>query len=136
MAPMADVFRWFHEGGFAMFPILILGVVGLVGTIAGLVVGLSSRRRGAPLAFGIGLLAVAVLCAGIGGISYVVAQRKIDAVLPAVDPRQHDELRAVGEAEARVALTFGGGAAALPGLGGLVLLARGLARGREPGAGG
>ena len=133
---MPDLFHWFRMGGFAMFPILLLGFVGLVGAIIGLAVGLGSRRRGTPLAFGIALLAVAVLCGGIGGLAYVMAQQKIEAVLPAVDPRQRDELRAVGESEARVPLSFGLGAAALPGLGGIVLVALGLARKPEPGAGG
>ena len=129
---MPQVFHWFRAGGLAMFPILVLGVVGFAGTIAGLVVGLSSRRRGTPLAFGIALLAVAFLCAGIGGLAYVRGQQMIDAALAGVDPRMQEELRRVGEQEARVPLTFGGGAAALPGLGGLVLLALGLARKPEP----
>ncbi|MBI5478034.1 MAG: hypothetical protein HY906_04215 [Deltaproteobacteria bacterium] len=132
---MSQMTRWFQEGGFAMFPILLLGVVGLVGTIAGLAIGLSSRRRGTPLAFGAGLLAVAVLCVGIGGASYLMAEMKIDAALVAVAPEMRDELRTVGRAEARVALTFGGGAAALPAIGGLLLVALGLARGRDPAAG-
>jgi len=132
---MSQVARWFQEGGFAMFPILLLGIVGLAGTVAGLAVGLSSRRRGTPLAFGIALLAVALLCVGIGGVSYLVAQQRIDAALAGVDPDMRDRLRAVGESEARVSLTFGGGAAALPALGGLVLVALGVARGHEPRAG-
>jgi hypothetical protein len=132
---MSQVIRWFHEGGFAMFPILFLGVVGLAGTVAGLVVGGASRRRGTPLAFGIALLAVALLCGGLGGASYLVARQRIDAALTGVALEHREKLRAAGESEGRVALNFGGGAAALPALGGLVLVALGLARGREPDAG-
>jgi hypothetical protein len=132
---MSEVVRWFQVGGLAMFPILLLGIVGLAGTIVGLAIGVSSRRRGTPLAFGIALLVVAVLCGGIGGLSYAMARQKVDAALVAVDPGMREELRSVGNAEARVAPTFGASAAALPGLGGLVLVALGLARGREPGAG-
>lgn len=132
---MSQVSHWFRAGGFAMFPLLLLAVLGFAGTVAGLVVGLSSRRRGTPLAFGIALVAVALLCAGIGGLSYVKAQQTVDAALAGVDPGMREELRRVGEAEARVPLTFGAGAAALPGLGGLVLVALGLARKPDTSAG-
>jgi hypothetical protein len=131
-AGMSQIVRWFHEGGFAMFPILLLAVVGLVGAVVGLAVGLASRRRGTMLAFGIGLVAVAVLCAGIGAISFVAAQQKVEAALVAVDPSQRELLRTVGEAEARVPLTFGLGASSLPALAGMILVAAGLARTPEP----
>jgi hypothetical protein len=130
---MSQLAQWFRVGGFAMFPILLLGLVGLAGTIVGLAVGLASRRRVVPVAFGSGLLAIAMACVLIGGVSYFLAELRIDAALVGVDPHQRDRLRDYGRAEARVATTFGLGAAALPALGGLVLVALGLARPRAPG---
>jgi hypothetical protein len=127
---MSDVsiVTWFQRGGAPMFLILFLALIGLGGTIAGLGVGVISKRRGPALAFGAGLLGIALLC-GAGGVGgYLWSHARIEAAVVGADPQLVATLRAVGEAESGIPLRFGLGAAALPALSGVVLLALGLAR--------
>jgi hypothetical protein len=119
-------------GGFFMFPLVLLGVVGVLGTIGGLLFGVLSRSRTAPLAAAGALVFVGLLTAGVGAAAYAHGLSRVSAALAHVDPQYVGRLRAQGELEAKIPLQTGATAAGLPLLGAGVLALIGLGRPPRP----
>jgi hypothetical protein len=121
----------FVEGGMAMYPIALLGCLGLGGGLIAFVLGLTvARARTALLA--IGLMALGCLAPMVGGLGFVMGTRAMEQALAHVNPEDADLIRMVGTAEAMTNLQYGLAAGLAPFCLGLALLGLGLSR-RRPG---
>ncbi|MBL8951791.1 MAG: hypothetical protein JNK82_13495 [Myxococcaceae bacterium] len=93
--------QFFAEGGFAMWPIALVGLFAVI--LGG--VGLGTRSKGAALgALG---CAAAVTLLGVGGMMW--GRMKTDEAIAYVEPRYAEELRAQGHREANRPLQLAGG---------------------------
>ncbi len=133
--------QWWMEGGWGMYPILLLGLFGVPAALALVPVGLLSKRAKpavicAAILLGIGALALVL---GIAVERYSTGQ-VLDAVAGGnVHPADRDTIVHAGLAEALTPLMFGLWVAVLPLAGGALLamraraLRRGLGTGVWPG---
>lgn len=120
--------QYFAAGGWTMFPLLLLGLLGLAGTVAAAIaVAVSKGRERLALVTSTMLLGVAVLSVCVGVFGYAVGSRTCLEAVAHVNPADRQVILAAGEAEARVNLGFSLACAALPGLAGLGLFGFGLA---------
>src|SRR5687768_4998777 len=111
---MRPMMRFFHEGGFVMWPILVIGL----GAIALGAMALASKSRG--MALGAIIAAGVVMLLAVFGMLH--GRSQVDRALQNVDPAYADQLRAEGRKEANRPLQLGGGLTAL----GLLLGVAGL----------
>jgi len=123
-----EVVDFFRAGGWPMFPILMLGMVALVATAVGLVVGLGGRRPRVALGFALALGVAGGLLVAIGGLTYLAGVRRVEMVLELVAPQHREQLLARGREESLNRLWLGSGAAVAPLAGAAVLLVAGLRR--------
>lgn len=97
---MDSVVRFFQAGGFWMWPLLLLGIVG--GGVTLLLAVLGSPGRRLALAWGMPALVVATGAAG-----WLHSVQQVRSVLGLVDPAQRSLLTFAGSAEALVPMVLG-----------------------------
>ena len=115
--------EFFAEGGFWMYPIALLG---LVGVVLG-AVGLGTRSRSVAL----GGLTCAALVTVLGVAGMMSGRTQVDQALATVSPEDAELIRTVGYKEASRPLQLGGGFGMLGALLGVAAFTLG-ARERAP----
>ncbi len=89
---LKEFVRFFKEGGWWMYLVLLAGLTAVVG---GLVHAISARRATLGLA-----LAPLALVLVIGGIGTFADRAEVDSALALVSPKQKDKIRVEGYKEA------------------------------------
>jgi hypothetical protein len=114
----------FHEGGWPMYVILLLALLGHVAAVVALILG----RKGKNLARVTGLLALGLglATAGMGWFGNHLGRNMTEAAVAMVDPRDKMAIMNQGYAEAAQNLKFGLGAAIIPSLVGLIFVGRSM----------
>lgn len=95
-----DLLRFWHEGGFTMYPILLLALAAEAAAVAGVV---SKNAKVALVA-----LALATLPLTMGVLGRAYNRTIVDQALAAVSPADHALLKEVGYAESDRPLQLGG----------------------------
>ena len=118
--------RMMLEGGRWMYPILILGGLATLGSLAGLVVALIKKSRAAHLGFGLGSLAAGLVTLGLGWLGYTGNQSLIKAALANTTGQTRLALMLKGNAENAWNVSLSLWLSVLPLIGGVFLLVRGF----------
>lgn len=103
-----NVARQFAAGGWAMYPLLLLGMLLGPGMLAAFVVSLAARRSRVATLLASGLLVVGallVLLVAFGG--WLHAARTVDQVLAMVNPEDVETIRAAGRSESLTLVVWG-----------------------------
>ena len=127
---MNTLARDFVEGGFAMYPIALLGCLGTFGGVTGFVLALVIGKA-RTLWFAAGLMGLGVLAPLLGTVGYVLGQQALENALAQVSPEDAELIQMAGTAEALTCLQYGVGAGLLPFCLGVALVGLGLVR-RDP----
>ncbi len=128
---MDDVASLWHQGGFGMFPILLLFLGGLGTGVAAVVFGLAQGDSRRALVAGGASLGVGLVAMGLGlAFEQLGLQRAREAV-DAVNPADKEIIWAAVRSEVLVTRLFGTLAGLVPISGGILGLVAGLAPSRR-----
>lgn len=120
--------RLYAQGGWAMFPLTLLLLLGLAAALGAAVAVLARAKAALAVLFGGMALAVAVLSLSTGVLAQQHALHRLEDAVASVNPLYQPLLREQGEREARIPLTLGVVAAVLPLLAGAAALSAGWRR--------
>lgn len=118
-----SVAQWWIEGGWSMYPVLGLGILGVLAAV-GLLFVREKKVGGIALVLLIGTTLL-------GTAGYLMNRRAVDQAIAGADPSYRAMIQEVGYRESMRPLQLGGGLTAV-GLS-LVLAGLALARRRPPG---
>lgn len=124
-----EIARYFEMGGFAMYPIALLGCMGLPATLAGIIVAIAVKKPPRlALIIATVLCALGLLTAALGLLGYLNGLWSMEEAIAHVNLEDKEVIRWAATSEARVALMFGLIAGLPPFVGGVALLGLGLSR--------
>lgn len=129
---MSSIAQAFQAGGFGMYVILLMAMLGTGVGLTGVVVTLVSRSRGTAAVFTLinGGLTLATCVLGV--VFYLWGMTRVNAALAGVDPAHRELLLAAGKSEAMLTMTFGLGASVIPLLCTVACAARWITLPRQP----
>ena len=127
---MNDVARYLQEGGWSMYPIACLGLVGALMGLAALA-SMWTLSRKLPIGFGLSALILGLMAVGMGLFGTMLGRRTTEEAIAAVEPEYAAVIRVQGYEESDNNLVLGALACALPLLAGLLAVGRGLTM-KEP----
>lgn len=116
--------RYFQEGGWSMYPIACLGVVGAFIGFAALASMFASSRK-LPIGLGLSALILGLMALGMSVFGTMQGRRATEEAVASVEPGYADEIRMQGYEESDNNLVLGALACALPLLAGLLAVGRG-----------
>jgi len=123
--------KYFEMGGWPMYPLTLLLMLGLSGTVAVLVAVAAAKRRVlVALSTSTFLVGLAVCCLGVAAWGYASDMKTCWEAVAQVNPEYRQVILDAGAKEAGIVLVYGLICAAVPGLVGLGLFGFGLARRR------
>lgn len=130
---MISILHSLRDCGWAAWLCVLIGLAGTLAGLVGVVLG-AFRKRGPASFLGVVAIALGLLAVGTGMGGRVLAESKVESVLvgAAINPSMKERIRAEGMAEASQCVVIGGFTGALPFLLGAVAMAIGLALQKKP----
>ena len=127
----ATLARYWEAGGWPMYPIFLLGLLGLLASVGLPIAGFAMGKPRPAFLFAMMLLVLAVFTAGMGALGQTLDMRTVDEAIVHVNPADREIIRMAGSSESRTCLAFGLYAAILPLAAAGLLLSRALARAKS-----